>query len=424
VTEAVRRSEYFDYLRKELLQIEGNCSNSYSKVITVKDVDMKKLKAFHQKDESNVLRRTNSGSFVALIDPEKSGEFKAAYTLDGMVDIESTFADGKWHYHFDTRHDFAYVDKNTRLLQCEHKLQVLDEKVPFNTRCTVTLVEGVPGCGKTYDITQRAQDSDLILTVGRETKEDIKKRIEALGKDCSVMTVDSYILNSRKSFSRVWLDEGLMLCPGEIDIVRDYTLCTELFVYGDRNQIPFISRVTGFNLTEERYSGFQNVENNSVSRRCPMDVAAVLSCFYENGFLSLSKIERSLNLKKVRNLGEVPKDGYQFLTWTQNEKKELIRKGRANTLTIHEVQGKTFEKVCLVRNDSNQLSLYTSKEHSLVALSRHTKEFLYCTTNSRGGDKVAALIDEENVKQALTKGQNSIVKAPSVEDSYISQDFQ
>ncbi len=40
----------------------------------------------------------------------------------------------------------------------------------------------------------------------------------------------------------------------------------------------------------------------------------------------------------------------------------------------------TFESVILVRLSAKQMTIYDSVQHILVALTRHTKNFLYCTT--------------------------------------------
>jgi hypothetical protein len=40
----------------------------------------------------------------------------------------------------------------------------------------------------------------------------------------------------------------------------------------------------------------------------------------------------------------------------------------------------TFESVILVRLSAKQMTIYDSVHHILVALTRHTKNFLYCPT--------------------------------------------
>ena len=99
---------------------------------------------------------------------------------------------------------------------------------PYNT--TVTLVEGVPGSGKTYEITHKANNEDLILTVARCTKDETAERVTKLHKGTTVSTFDSYLINSGKKYKTVYLDEGLMLQPGEIDIVAMISNAENVYV--------------------------------------------------------------------------------------------------------------------------------------------------------------------------------------------------
>lgn len=76
--------------------------------------------------------------------------------------------------------------------------------------------------------------------------------------------------------------------------------------------------------------------------------------------------------------------------FTQIEKKELIAKGINNTNTIHEVQGMTFKSVRIIRLFPQQMTIYDSEQHILVALTRHTELCEYLTV--RSGDAICKLI--------------------------------
>jgi hypothetical protein len=84
-------------------------------------------------------------------------------------------------------------------------------------------------------------------------------------------------------------------------------------------------------------------------------------------------------VKSINGINSVPKEKAKYLVFTQNEKKELLKYG-FDVNTIHEVQGMTFESVILVRLSAKQMTINDSVQHILVALTRHTKNFLYCTT--------------------------------------------
>lgn len=106
---------------------------------------------------------------------------------------------------------------------------------PTLRKANVLLVEGVPGCGKTHEIIHTAEVGDLGLTVVKEANLDTSKRIRVIhADDVTCRTVDSYLLNSRQPYSKVYLDTGLMCHPGDTDLVAAYTECQELRVYWDR----------------------------------------------------------------------------------------------------------------------------------------------------------------------------------------------
>lgn len=114
---------------------------------------------------------------------------------------------------------------------------------------------------------------DLVLTVSKEANIDTSRRVKSLhGDDVTCKTVDSYLLNSRQPYEKVYLEEGLMCHPGVIDLVAAYSECEQLLVYGDRQQIPFIVRIPSFCVTEPIYSSFEKIEQRNISRRYPQDV--------------------------------------------------------------------------------------------------------------------------------------------------------
>jgi len=421
-----RRNEYFAYLAAEVENSKATVMEDWKNVLGRSYLNEKELAIARKTRETDVLKIKNDGTFESVSDTKISGEYALAYNGVEFLELKSTLFSERWSYSCETKSNLLIVNKNVRLLQSKRKLEVLNPRPMKNSFGTVTLVEGVPGCGKTTGIIKRAGPSDLILTVGRETKQDIEDKVEELGKKTKVSTVDSYILNSRKAYDVVWLDEGLMIHPGEIDILRDLTQCRKMFVYGDRNQIPFIARVPDFVMMEKFYSDFSAVEVQNLSYRCPKDVAAILSKHYEKGFKSASKVEKSIQLKTINNLKDVPLGNFQYLTWTQEEKKELRRRGFGNTITVHEAQGKTWNNVCMVRNNTFKLDLFKSEQHALVAISRHRQTFYYVTKASLVGDALADMADKKKVRDALIASQGGVTMEAEIDftDVPITQDFR
>ena len=101
------------------------------------------------------------------------------------------------------------------------KLRVLKgsmgDKPPHVSSAKVTLVDGVPGCGKTKEILRRVNfDEDLVLVPGKEAAAMIRKRANQCGNTVAnnnnVKTVDSFLMNlgkgPRNHFKRLFIDEG------------------------------------------------------------------------------------------------------------------------------------------------------------------------------------------------------------------------
>lgn len=55
-------------------------------------------------------------------------------------------------------------------------------------------------------------------------------------------TIDSYLLNRRDKYARVYVDEVIMAHAGNIVAVAYFSGATEVICLGDTAQIPFISR--------------------------------------------------------------------------------------------------------------------------------------------------------------------------------------
>jgi len=323
------------------------------------------------------------------------GEYDVAFDGKTFVPVEMhTDLEGQF-YQTDRSVDVLMVFDALRLFQADRKLTSIDFSEMRAHSAEIILIEGVPGAGKTYELTHSVKNDDIVLTFARETKKETAARIEALGKTTAVYTVDSYYINHRSKCDIIYVDEGLMLQPGELDIIANLSQAKRIIVFGDRKQLGFIPRVAGFIPKYLSYNDFTKVMFRNVSYRCPKDVASLFANQYSCGFYTKSKISRSLKVNMISAMYEIPKTNDKFLTFTQSEKKDLLKYGFPNVNTIHEVQGMTFEHVRLVRLNAKQMSLYDSESHILVALTRHTKSFIYYTT--RYDDKVTKLIQSSEV---------------------------
>ena len=67
-----------------------------------------------------------------------------------------------------------------RLFQTANNIEASEEGQIATYISDVSLVEGVPVSGKTYEIIQKAKNGDVILTVALSTKDETAERVRAL----------------------------------------------------------------------------------------------------------------------------------------------------------------------------------------------------------------------------------------------------
>nr|WHO41264.1 small replicase [Sunn-hemp mottle virus] len=268
-------------------------------------------------------------------------------------------------------------------------LRRLEQKKPS---AKFTLVDGVPGCGKTQEILSRFNpETDLILVQGREACEMIRRRANddkpGSATRENVRTFDSFVMNRKPgSFKNLWVDEGLMVHPGLINFCVNIACVSDVYIFGDRKQIPFINRVMNFSIPENLSKlYYDEIIFRDTTKRCPVDVTHFLNSVYEKRVMTLSNVERSLECKlisgkaKICDYRSVMAEG-KTLTFTQEDKEYLLKAGFANVNTVHEAQGETYKDVNLVRVTATPLTIVsTGSPHVTVALTRHTNRFCYYT---------------------------------------------
>ncbi|UPT53734.1 MAG: hypothetical protein 1 [Bactrocera oleae negev-like virus] len=271
----------------------------------------------------------------------------------------------------------------------------------------IKIVQGVPGAGKTEFIlkSNENKDNNLLLTVTKEARNDMRRRAEKrkdfrMAVEDHVRTVDSVLLNGCTNIQvdELWLDEALLVHAGTWFWLAEVTNCNTLVIVGDKAQIPYINRDGKICV----YSKFECVKNSielSVNRRNPLDVVSWLhnERFYPFDVTGTSSVLHSVNVLNINGPNDIPTDyNATYLTFTQGEKSTLINSGFVNIFdgdencinrknvkkvcTIHEYQGSQNKKIILVRLINKHAdTIYSSKPHQLVAITRHSAEFLYCT---------------------------------------------
>jgi len=268
------------------------------------------------------------------------------------------------------------------------------------------LYEGVPGCGKTRSLIASYKEGDLVVASAKEVAESIRAALIKSGVlsknqgSVRVRTIDSYIIRPSCIANTVFADEALMAHAGALATVARLSKAKEVRLYGDRHQIPFINFHPLYKLVYSAWDWFDKVITNSVTYRCPVDVAAGLFDIYNGKIFSASSIIVSMSLKRISTINQVPKEkDVHYLTFLRADKAELkrLKYGKVSTVeeynlnSVHEAQGETYKKVALVRLQAATSEIYESSPHCVVAVSRHTHQFVYYTTG--GNDLVTRILE-------------------------------
>jgi hypothetical protein len=341
---------------------------------------------------------------------EVTSEYDSLYDegTRGLVKCEYSFKHKA--YKVDSRSKYLYANKQFKLFQAYNFKELFSNYIP-NHDATIKLMEGPPGCGKTYQCMEMAKKCNkptAILSATRKGKEELASR---LGGDCDrifVSTVDSYMLNCKKTFHNVFVDEALMVHAAVYDYIATVSQCKNLLLFGDRRQIPFISRVPNMRLLHQLYQfDPKDVNLVTVSLRCPQDVISIIAPKYGCPIHTTNEIRKSLSVRPIKGIADAQNfdpdflaydPSRQYITLHQQEKHELLKKGFKDVLSVHEAQGQTFEHVVLVRTEKKSFPLFSETgSHYLVAISRHTKSFVYATEIATQTSDVYLSLDKQTI---------------------------
>nr|UQT02531.1 RNA-dependent RNA polymerase [Red mite virga-like virus 2] len=343
------------------------------------------------------------------------------------------FFDGTRYRPWSSLHNVEYglVSDYTAMYIDIPTLQRLELSKDFSlNNIEVDFRNGVPGCGKTTYLLRNftLDEKTAYLTSTRAGRDDVRERIrkrireehgrgptesEARCISRSVRTFGSLHLDdAQPQFETLLLDEVLMQHPGIVISLMDQSRCRRVVAVGDIQQIPFTSRVEG---AVVKYSSLRDViaptGTLNITYRCPVDIAATWSAAYTAAtntgvppFLSASRAPcPSVRLARIDSVATVPPNADHYLTFMQSEKADLITAGFKPVNTIHEFQGNQAKYICLVRlRDKDTDTIYNSVPHALVAMTRHTENFVYATVYR--GDDVVTL----RIRMALSYTANQL----------------
>lgn len=393
------REEYVNYLEHSVDEREkqlAKTAETYKKHPLFRARAYKRIQIAIRQSPDNIalVRKEADGQLKALTDPKSlKPEYKYAYRYETKK-IEGVEKMAKGEMGMVS--DFTEFLTDKKILERVKLMSVGEKKVQYR------FIQGVPGCGKTTWIVQNFKPgSSLVLVSTVNGRDDVIGRLkEEYGGEHNrnVQTYASILMNGPKQEGIEWVicDEAGMQHPGAIDFSIKMTQCHKVTVLGDGNQIAFIDR-HHFNIVHgDLLEILKADEHLSVSWRVPQDIASYFSDQYPGGFMTRNKVRRSVNWVKIQSLKSLDWDHDVYLTFTQQEKTEVLIEGKGKkenikVRTIHEYQGDQARSVAIVRNrDKDVNRIYESDEHILVALTRHTQKLVYYSASN--DDKMKRII--------------------------------
>nr|WON42276.1 polyprotein [Actinidia yellowing virus 3] len=289
--------------------------------------------------------------------------------------------------------DTVVVSETTKVMT-NVKLVKKYAKLPTVVLPSVSIIDGVTGCGKTTEIVRTASPDTLILSVCKANVLEIRKKLP--GNDVRIRTLDSYLLNPTVKLPHLFLDEFSLAHPGFIFLAVFLSGATQVKLFGDTEQIPFCNRVADLALKfpdlESSHMEFPR-DVRTVTYRCPHDITYLLSKMYTRKTIETrSSVETSVKIREVKSENEIPLpnsfDGEViYIAMTKHDvsllKLRWAKEGITNDVrTVHAAQGLSVKHVVYFRLMRTDNDLYTKKKlpYHLVAISRHTTSLTYCTT--------------------------------------------
>nr|AQA28796.1 methyltransferase/helicase [Lilac leaf chlorosis virus] len=340
---------------------------------------------------------------------EPTAQYERGLTKEGYIPI---YWDGDLLHVDETcrksllRFEAIFFDRSCEFAAGLRLVPALKKALSMEAKFERKLVDGIAGCGKTTKILAEGkltgEEPDLFLTSNKSSAVELREKIvgSAIAKSVRVRTVDSFLMNGRNVKSkRVIFDECFLQHAGSVYAAATLAEAESLVMFGDTQQIPFVSRIPHIRLKSSKV-GADEKRGFTMTYRSPADATHALSkWFYRKNIRTANRRIRSLRLRPIVSVSQI-ETGYDlYLTHTQAEKHSLIASGRFDRrkiFTTGEAQGKTVGKVAFVRLTRTSIHLYTGKDplmgpcHGLVALSRHTEKFDYFTVADCDSDDIIA----------------------------------
>lgn len=371
------------------IELEVRLLYRFNAILNVDDLLlMRAVKDFYIYDTHN----------LRFINAEPDELYTAAWNMRDFVEVKYDHINKIYSDGYNSR--YLVMCKEVQFLRerkiVDNFMKIYMDVYQYDfSKISVTLYDGVPGCGKTFAIIRDHNNAnDLVCTATKAALKDYRE----LGDDPRYYrTYDSVIMNGAPKCNTFYADEGLMVHAGDILLAAYLCGATRVIVYGDMKQIPFINRLPGFTAIWSKLRS-NTVIPMSVTYRCCESIISLLRRHYYPCISGKDVQPGFIEHKKIVGVPEIVGSYDVIITFTQNEKDDIKKRNPSfKVFTIHEVQGKTYNHVCLVRTKTQHNDIYSSDPHIIVALSRCKISFTYLTVDMT--DKLSKILLNESTER-------------------------
>nr|QDH88625.1 MAG: RNA-dependent RNA polymerase [Riboviria sp.] len=248
-----------------------------------------------------------------------------------------------------------------RLNIAQSDLTLVDKKIKINS------ITGVAGCGKSNSISKMFKDKarDCMIIVPTKALAD-EFMNDARFTNWRVRTVHAAL---RTQVEHVFVDECFTQPIGLLALIKHFTGCKKIYVTGSTAQIGPIDSTALLAGTRRLHDVIKDVNLNSL--RMPHDVTRLLTGIHKQAITTSSDVTRSFiaydcNARDAKKIIKIL--GWPVMYFNNASAR------RNDTMTIHDMQGFTRDRVVLHLDDSATMSDFTTQfQHIVVGMSRHTQ---------------------------------------------------
>lgn len=320
--------------------------------------------------------------------------------------------------YVDVPNGWYYVNDNLKVFNAQGlnnaAMSVLLDPSLIKLPKNVTMVDGVPGCGKTTYICDElfeCYDSGIynfvVLVASKKSCVDTKDRL-LYGREhdklwCAeiskrVRTLDSFLLRPFKDSPDIlFIDEGRMAHSGQLLMVMSMLTPRRVKVLGDPQQVPYVN-FSKVSMLYRDFTMWNDIETKFDTYRLSVKAAACVLHMYE-GKLRVKGVKNNgspymgeLSVVKINSINDIPKEDVMHSCFMQAEKETLL-KGKycknhsrssehsCKVKTVVEIQGSDTDNLSIVRFESRVLkdSIYSEAKRVNSVLTRSCNKVTYYT---------------------------------------------